>query len=104
MVDPCSLPSHLYPFRSSSTTSINPNVPSVPRPFLPRIDMQTTPRPISALLLLLALTLLGSGCSPQAKMTRHLQSADSHYPAGDYDKAEVEYLNALKLEPQNGHA
>ena len=66
--------------------------------------MQTNPRPFTAVMILIALTLLGSGCSAEAKKTRHLQSADTHYAAGDYDKAEVEYLNVLKLEQLNGPA
>ena len=66
--------------------------------------MQTTSRSFSTLLFLLVLALFGSGCSPDAKKNRHLQNADSYYVAGDFDKAEVEYLSTLKLDPQNGRA
>ncbi len=66
--------------------------------------MQTPSRFLSTCVLLALLILGGTGCSPEAKKTRHLQSADSHYTAGEYDKAEVEYLNTLKLDPKNAHA
>ena len=55
-------------------------------------------------LLISVIVLLGSGCSPAAKRDRLLQTADEHYKAGDYDKAEVEYLNVLKAERGNPRA
>ncbi|HWA29289.1 MAG TPA: tetratricopeptide repeat protein [Lacunisphaera sp.] len=66
--------------------------------------MQLTPRPLFLTIVLVAVALNGTGCSPQAKKARFLQLADNYYAAGDYDKAEVEYFNALKIDPQNGHA
>src|SRR5262245_415319 len=50
------------------------------------------------LLLLLALT---SGCSPKAKAARHLKRADKYFDAGEYAKAEVEYLNTLHFSADN---
>lgn len=55
-------------------------------------------------LLITVIVLLGSGCSPAAKRDRLLQTADEHYKAGDYDKAEVEYLNVLKAQRGNPRA
>lgn len=49
------------------------------------------------------LALLAGGCSPEAKKARLVEKADRHYAAGDYDSAEVEYLNLMRLDPQNGH-
>src|SRR5690349_13967366 len=66
--------------------------------------MPPTLRPAGIYLVLAILALIGSGCSPEAKKTKLLATADQHYLAGDYDRAEVEYLNLLKLDPQNGRA
>jgi tetratricopeptide (TPR) repeat protein len=44
-----------------------------------------------------------AGCSAKAKMARHQQRADSYYAAGDFSKAEVEYLIALRLDVNNPH-
>ena len=48
--------------------------------------------------------LLGSGCTPKARRERLLQTADGHYLAGEYDQAEVEYLNVLKDDRGNPRA
>lgn len=66
--------------------------------------MHAHPRRLLSLVVLAALMLLAAGCSPEAKKKVHLRNAERHYAAGDYDRAEVEYLNLLKLDPQNGHA
>jgi len=60
----------------------------------------------SALLVLCAALVawLITGCSPQARKEKLLQSADAHYQAGDLDKAEIEYLNVLKVESLNPRA
>jgi tetratricopeptide (TPR) repeat protein len=50
---------------------------------------------------LLALT---AGCSAKAKAERHLSRADKYFDAGQYAKAEVEYLVALQQQPTNAHA
>lgn len=60
---------------------------------------------LSVLLLACSLGLLLTvGCSPEAKKAKLLQSADQHYLAGDYDRAELEYLNLVKMDPKSGHA
>lgn len=65
--------------------------------------MNSRPRSFLTVVILTILALL-TGCSPEAKKIRVLESADRHYNAGDFDRAEVEYLNVLHLEPQNGRA
>src|SRR6188768_3666371 len=42
-----------------------------------------------------------TGCSKTAKRDSLLAAANTHYLAGNYNEAEVEYLNALKAEPLN---
>ncbi len=48
--------------------------------------------------LMAAVTMLvvgGGGCSRQATKEQSLEQGDRHFAAGDYDKAEVEYLSVL---------
>ena len=47
---------------------------------------------------------LSAGCSKKAKSARHLQRADKYFAAGQYPKAEVEYLNTLQLDSTNSKA
>ena len=49
------------------------------------------------------LSLLGAGCS-KIKFARHEQRADKYFAAGDLSRAEVEYLNALRISHTNAHA
>src|SRR6185503_12181948 len=49
------------------------------------------------LVLVLVLVCCGAGCSREAKRDRHLKRANSYYEARDYQKAAIEYLNALRL-------
>jgi tetratricopeptide (TPR) repeat protein len=53
--------------------------------------------------LTLAATLI-TACSKEAKKTRFLAEADNYFKTGNYDKAKVTYLNALRLDPQNALA
>ena len=57
---------------------------------------------VFAAIALLAVTL--SGCSRQARLVRHLAQADKYLAAHQYDLAEIEYKNALQLQPLNPHA
>jgi len=41
------------------------------------------------------------GCSQASKLERHLQRAQARFAAGDYDRAEIECLNVLRLAPTN---
>ncbi|HEY4300858.1 MAG TPA: tetratricopeptide repeat protein [Candidatus Didemnitutus sp.] len=46
----------------------------------------------------------GAGCTRQAKIERRLAAADSSFSSGQYDRAEIEYLNVLQLDPASGRA
>jgi tetratricopeptide (TPR) repeat protein len=52
---------------------------------------------------ILTATLIIS-CSKEAKNARLLGEADDYFRAGNYDKAKLSYLNALRLDPQNAFA
>jgi tetratricopeptide (TPR) repeat protein len=60
--------------------------------------MQCRSRVWPALVLMI---LLGAGCSREAKKARYLERAERHYQAAQYDRAEIDYLNALRLDPGN---
>ena len=63
-------------------------------------------RSTQALLTYAALALCAAfltGCSAKAKLARHQQRGDSYFAAGDFSKAEVEYLVALRLDVNNAH-
>ncbi|HWF18658.1 MAG TPA: hypothetical protein VG754_05295, partial [Verrucomicrobiae bacterium] len=58
-------------------------------------------------LLLTSLALLaitGPGCTKHAKMARHMEHADKYFADGDYDKAEIEYINVLQLDGKSARA
>ena len=44
------------------------------------------------------------GCSPAAKKSRSLERAGKYFSAGEYEKAKVEYLNVLQIDPQSSIA
>ncbi len=52
----------------------------------------------------LFLLLVWTGCSRDARETRSNKKGDEYLAAGDLDKAEVEYLNALKAQPTSAYA
>jgi tetratricopeptide (TPR) repeat protein len=57
--------------------------------------------------LIIAILLLATGfasCSPQAKKARQLERAERSFKAGEYDKAKIDYLAVLRVEPQNATA
>ena len=58
---------------------------------------------ISAFCFLL-LALLCTGCTKQAKKSRYLARANKDFAAGQYEKAEIEYLKVLQIPPANGVA
>lgn len=45
----------------------------------------------------MVLLLSASGCTKKARAEKHLRLADSMFAAGEYDRAEAEYLATLKL-------
>src|SRR5437879_11591273 len=61
-------------------------------------------RILSPLLAISFIVALTAGCSAKARMGRHLQRADKYFKAGQYPKAEVEYLNVLQLDARNARA
>jgi tetratricopeptide (TPR) repeat protein len=63
-------------------------------------------KPVSVILFLSAglLALLSAGCSRQARTARHLEQANKYFASGQYDQAEVEYLNVLQIERINPDA
>jgi tetratricopeptide (TPR) repeat protein len=50
------------------------------------------------------LAIVGSSCSRKARGARQLAKADRDYSAGQYDQAEIEYLNVLQLQGLNPQA
>lgn len=59
------------------------------------------------ILLLLAVSLLAgvnTGCSAKARQARHLEKANRYFDAGQYDQAEVEYMNVLRNGGENARA
>ena len=57
-----------------------------------------------ALFTAMVVSVLLAGCSADAKKARHLERADGYFKSGDYEKAKIEYLNVLRLEPMNPRA
>jgi len=56
----------------------------------------------SLYLLVALLALAGStGCSREARKNRHLARAHRSFQAEEYEKARIEYMNVLRLDPQN---
>lgn len=53
------------------------------------------------LLLAVVVSIAASGCSKEAKKAGHLKRAEAHFQAGDYDRAEIEFLNVLRFERSN---
>jgi tetratricopeptide (TPR) repeat protein len=58
----------------------------------------------SILLVATALATLNTGCSAKAKRAYHLQKADQYFAAGQYDQAEIEYINVLRSGRENAQA
>ncbi|HWB01681.1 MAG TPA: tetratricopeptide repeat protein [Verrucomicrobiales bacterium] len=63
--------------------------------------MRTFPGFLRRLLTFLLFVALFAGCSSKAKKGRHEESAKKYFDAGEYEKAKLEYINVLKLEPGN---
>ena len=52
----------------------------------------------------LLLVIGGAGCSAKAKKAYHLSRANRFYDAGQFDRAEIEYMNVLRNDPVNSQA
>src|ERR1043166_9985465 len=59
--------------------------------------------PFPLLCLLLILFSL-TGCTKKSKKPLHLSRADSYFKKGQNEKARIEYLNVLRLDPTNAIA
>jgi tetratricopeptide (TPR) repeat protein len=63
--------------------------------------MQKKIRNLCVLSVALLLVMAGTSCSREAKKNRHLKRANAYFQAAQYEKAEIEYLNVLRLDPLN---
>ncbi len=71
------------------------------------LDTLTMKKTIRLVLIVAAAGLLavaGTGCSAKARRARTLAKADRYLAAGQYDQAEIEYLNVLKGDGGNARA
>src|SRR6185437_11650446 len=50
------------------------------------------------------LLILLAGCSKQSQKAGHISRADKYFAAGDYTRAEIEYLNVTAFDAANAHA
>lgn len=50
------------------------------------------------------LAAVAAGCSAKVKKNYYLERANRWFDSGQYDKAEVEYLNVLRKDPENAEA
>ena len=66
--------------------------------------MQLLRRPLPRMLAAVLVAGVVIGCSSEAKKSAFLKRADSYFESGEYDKAKIEYLNALRADPQNARA
>lgn len=56
---------------------------------------------IFTLMTMTLLAITDIGCSPKSQTARHLARADQYFNSGQYDKAEIEYINVLQTDPSN---
>lgn len=53
----------------------------------------------------LAVLLVIGGCQdPESRLAQHIETGDAYYADSNYDKARVEYLNALQIDPNHSQA
>ena len=65
------------------------------------MSMQNNRRYLSVLSFALLIALSSTSCSRKAQKNRHLERANRYFQAEQYEKAEIEYLNVLRLDSQN---
>ena len=64
-------------------------------------------RTVNTLLIAVAaglLVLAGTGCTAKAKRAYHNHRAEKFYAAGQFDRAEIEYIGVLRNDPGNADA
>ena len=61
-------------------------------------------RRILMLTMALLLVIGGAGCTAKAKKAYHQSRANRAYNAGQFDRAEIEYMNVLRYDPVNVQA
>lgn len=66
--------------------------------------MQKSMRSLVTLAAVLLLVLAGAGCSAKAKKAYHQSRANRFYDAGQFDRAEIEYIGVLRNDPANSQA
>ena len=79
----------------------------LPPLFLPEKTLYPMLKLIRSIFIFVAVGLLaiaGSSCSRQARVARQLAKADRDFAAGQYDRAEIEYLNVLQIQGLNPQA
>lgn len=54
----------------------------------------------SPLIVVALLAITGAGCSARARASYHLKRADRFFNSGQYQSAEIEYMDALRDDPQ----
>jgi len=67
-------------------------------------NMKIKLRILLVMLAVILVAVAGAGCSAKAKKAYHLSRAEHYYAAGQFDSAEIEYLNVLHLDSQNAEA
>src|ERR1051325_1467396 len=63
--------------------------------------MQSHRLHLSVLNIALLMVICGAGCTRESRKNRYLERANGYFQAEQYQKAEIEYLNVLRLDPQN---
>ena len=66
--------------------------------------MDTSKRHLRLLIIAILLTTAFNGCTAKAKKARQLERAERNFKAGEYDKARIDYMAVLRIEPQNATA
>src|SRR6266498_4427278 len=68
------------------------------------LTMQNKHRYLSVSLVALFIEVTGTGCPRIIKKKRNMERANRYFQTEQYEKAEIEYLNVLRLNPQNSVA
>src|SRR5438309_4562082 len=66
--------------------------------------MYKSPIQIIRLTAILVVVLVTCSCTSEIKKSRYLARAERYFKAGEYDQAKIEYLQVLKVDPNNAVA